>query len=63
VVSETFGNVDTAQTLAQGRVLQKQWWVLLAIAREFMTPDRAQRYALHALVLGIGALSLVAVVW
>lgn len=64
MVSQTFSTAHEAQALAQGmgRVLSKLWRVLLAAAREFVVPERAPRYALHALVLGIGALSFVAVV-
>jgi hypothetical protein len=65
MVSQTFSTALETQALAQGtgRVIPKPWWALLAAARESAAADRAQRYALHALVLGIGALSLVVAVW
>ena len=63
MVSETYGMVHEAQALAQRpvEVILKEWRTLLAAVRELVADERAQRYALHALVLGIGALSFVAV--
>jgi hypothetical protein len=65
MVSQTFAKAHHAQILAQrpAQVRWKHWRALLAVAREFAASERAQRYAQHALVLGIGLLSLVAVVW
>jgi hypothetical protein len=65
MVSETFGTVHGAQSIAQGtgHVIRKRWWALLAGAREFVAAERAHRYALHVLVLGIAAVSFAAVVW
>jgi hypothetical protein len=64
MVSQTFSTTHEAQELAQGtgQGIWKHRWALLAAVREIATTERAQRYALHVLVLGIGALSLAAVV-
>lgn len=63
VFLETFGAVHQAQARARRatEVTWKQWRALFAAAREFVATERAQRYTLHALVLGIGAISFIAV--
>jgi hypothetical protein len=65
MVSQTFGTTYEAQELAQGagQGIRKHWRALLAAVREIATTERAQRYALHVLVLGMSALSFAAVVW